>query len=436
VFLYSGLDGGTLVSARTYLQDGVVTDLLNNQHGGVYVSLGNVDPFFSRHAAWTVYWDTEGAKSFVVQTNSDNASNSPIWYGQSVVVDGTPPATPFSLGSSSHSPLVWSNDDTIDYFWTASIDPVSGGVSSGLAGYSKLETSGTAGTPPTVQNLGPVTTYTTAPLSSSTAPRYFSIRPVDNSGNWGVSRVTGGYLIDTLAPGAASNIASSTHTLGVPSCEDDISLSWTAAPDTHSGIAGYSVLVSNSAIATPDGTIETTMPSYATTLPWAAQWYVHIRAVDNAGNVGPKVTQGPYPYSGVSVYTYCTAKVNSQGCTPAISYTGTPSLSGGNFHVTASNVLNNKSGLLFWGYAASNTPFQGGTKCVANPVRRTPIQNSGGNPPPDDCSGTYSFNFSAGYMTSKGISQGDRIYTQFWTRDSAAPFSTGLTDALYFDVCQ
>jgi YD repeat-containing protein len=131
---------------------------------------------------------------------------------------------------------------------------------------------------------------------------------------------------------------------------------------------------------------------------------------------------------------YCTGKVNSAGCLPAIGSTGAPSYSGGAFVVTAANVLNNKSGLLFWGTTASASPFQGGIKCVAAPTVRTPIQNSGGNPPPNDCSGGYGFAFDTAYLTAKGLGAGNTVYAQYWTRDPTAPHTTGLTDALCFTL--
>jgi hypothetical protein len=136
--------------------------------------------------------------------------------------------------------------------------------------------------------------------------------------------------------------------------------------------------------------------------------------------------------------SYCTAKVNSQGCLPSIGWSGSPTLGGADdFHLTASNVINNKFGLMFWNDAQAAVPFMNGLRCVANPVIRTPNQSSGGNAPPDDCSGSYDFHFSHAYMASKGLQVGDAVYAQYWFRDPAQPDGTGvgLTDAAAFLIC-
>lgn len=133
--------------------------------------------------------------------------------------------------------------------------------------------------------------------------------------------------------------------------------------------------------------------------------------------------------------TYCTAKINTQGCLPSVSTEGVASLSiADSFRVTAANVLNQKSGILFWGHASNSQPFLGGTLCVQGPVRRTPVQSSAGNALPTDCSGTYSFHFSHAYMASKGIFAGDTIHAQFWSRDPTSSSTVGLTDAAAFVV--
>ena len=135
--------------------------------------------------------------------------------------------------------------------------------------------------------------------------------------------------------------------------------------------------------------------------------------------------------------SYCTAKPNSLGCSPAMGYSGTPTLTGpDDFHVTATNELNNKYGIMIWSHGSNNLPFMGGVLCVAPPIVRTPVQDSGGNTPPLDCSGTYFFHFSQAYMASKLIPSGMQLYAQYWSRDPGflPPFNVGLTDGLRFVV--
>jgi hypothetical protein len=139
-----------------------------------------------------------------------------------------------------------------------------------------------------------------------------------------------------------------------------------------------------------------------------------------------------------SIYSYCTAKTNSLGCVPQVGSIGLPSQSGpNNFYVTASNVLNNKSGMMLWAGAKASTPFHGGTLCLAPAIVRTPVQNSGGNAGVSDCSGSYSFYFSQAYMSSHFLGSGSVVYCQFWSRDPGfpAPNSIGLTDGLSFAIC-
>lgn len=136
--------------------------------------------------------------------------------------------------------------------------------------------------------------------------------------------------------------------------------------------------------------------------------------------------------------TYCTAKVNSAGCTPQIAFSGSPSLSGpDDFRLSASQVLNNKSGVFFFGVAgAAALPFGGGTLCAKPPVVRTGVQGSGGNPPPDDCSGHYDFHFSHAFAAAQGLGAGDTVHGQFWSRDPgfAPPDNIGLSDAVRFEL--
>jgi hypothetical protein len=137
--------------------------------------------------------------------------------------------------------------------------------------------------------------------------------------------------------------------------------------------------------------------------------------------------------------SYCTAKTNSLGCVPAISSTGAASLSiGDNFVISVSNVLNHKSGLIFWGTSTASAPFGGGTMCIGLPRIRTPVQDSGGTAlPASDCTGVYSFHFSQAYMASQSLTAGTTVYTQSWSRDPGftPPNNINLSDGLSFPVC-
>jgi hypothetical protein len=144
--------------------------------------------------------------------------------------------------------------------------------------------------------------------------------------------------------------------------------------------------------------------------------------------------------------TYCTAKLNSLGCSPAMGSTGVPSASASSgFVIRGSNVINNKPGLLFYGVnGPASIPFQGGTLCVAPPVKRTSAVSSGGNPPPNDCSGVFRIDmnaFAAGALGGSPLPAlrvpGTLVHAQWWGRDSGfgAPNNTTLSNGLQYVVC-
>jgi len=163
-----------------------------------------------------------------------------------------------------------------------------------------------------------------------------------------------------------------------------------------------------------------------------------VRSADKYGNQGLSATKIYNASSGCSgsVSIYCTAKVNSLGCTPAIGFSGVPSASAGSgFTIGATNILAAKFGLLFYSKTGANaSPFQGGFLCALSPLVRTPVTNSGGGA---GCTGSFQIDFNAYIASGKdpALVSGQQFWSQWWYRDPASPSTTGLTDALTATVC-
>jgi len=169
-----------------------------------------------------------------------------------------------------------------------------------------------------------------------------------------------------------------------------------------------------------------------------------------ANTDGDNLLANALSYAGAcsSPTLYCTAKINSLGCTPTIGSTGASSATAGaGFHIKTSNVRNQKPGLLIYsvnGRAA--VPFQGGLRCVNSPVRRTTPANSGGTAlPASDCSGIYTIDmntFTVGGLGGNPIPalaiMGTVVDCQWWGRDPGfpAPNNSTLSDGLEYTVCQ
>ncbi len=151
------------------------------------------------------------------------------------------------------------------------------------------------------------------------------------------------------------------------------------------------------------------------------------------------MVQNPGSTAPCAQKTYCTGKLNSQACTPAIVASGAPSASNaGPFDVSAFDLINNKSGMFFYGLSGRlNLAFQGGVLCVLPPLKRTMVQGTGGNPPPADCSGTLAIDFNQWMQKGHGanlLPVGTQAWGQFWYLDPLDPFGVGLSNAIEFTV--
>jgi hypothetical protein len=128
---------------------------------------------------------------------------------------------------------------------------------------------------------------------------------------------------------------------------------------------------------------------------------------------------------------YCTAKVNSLGCTPTIAGIGSSSATAtSGFVVESRDTRNQRPGLLLYGTNGRGaTPFLGGTLCVNGPIKRSTPFGSGGNSlPTQDCSGVFSIDMNAFAQGLLGGTPapalrvpGTLVDAQFWGRDPGFP---------------
>jgi hypothetical protein len=135
---------------------------------------------------------------------------------------------------------------------------------------------------------------------------------------------------------------------------------------------------------------------------------------------------------------YCMAKFNSLFCMPTLTLSGFPSASGASpCVVTASAVLNNARGLLFYGLQSAALPYQGGTLCVQQPLRRTPAHDSGGSATGHDCSGILTFDFGAWIVSGidPALQAGQSFSCQLWSFDPQDRFHSSLTNAVRASIC-
>lgn len=135
---------------------------------------------------------------------------------------------------------------------------------------------------------------------------------------------------------------------------------------------------------------------------------------------------------------YCTAATNSLGCVSRIASSGVPSASAaGSFQVTASEVLNQASGFLIYGFKTGDNPLSGGLWCIGGARQRTPVQFAGGSLAGSNCSSAFAFDFNAHVQSGFDplLAPGVEVFAQYWSRDPNAAGGLNVTDGLRFALC-
>ncbi len=134
---------------------------------------------------------------------------------------------------------------------------------------------------------------------------------------------------------------------------------------------------------------------------------------------------------------YCTAKVNSLGCSPSVSAEGYPSVSAPwGFDVRCTNLRSQSNGTLVFGLSGRATlPFRGGSLCVQPPLVRTGLQSSNGSTTPD-CSGVWTLDFNTWISNHIALPAGVTVQAQWIGRDSGffPPLDWTLSNALEFTL--
>jgi len=205
--------------------------------------------------------------------------------------EGGPPSDPTTL--IGNVPVnTWSATNGVDIQWSGAVD----NSGSGLDGYSVLFDTSAATTPDRTVDIA----HTSDPHFTSSGPlvdgadHWFHLRTCDNAAACSDGVHLGPFWIDATAPGVVTGLASTSHEAGNPSGDTTIDVGWTAATDNLSGVEAYGVEFSSSSTWACDEVQDTTGVVATSSALADGQWYVHVCAVDAAGNWGGVASAGPF----------------------------------------------------------------------------------------------------------------------------------------------
>jgi len=134
---------------------------------------------------------------------------------------------------------------------------------------------------------------------------------------------------------------------------------------------------------------------------------------------------------------YCASQLNSLGCTPSVSFAGSPSASAGSgFTIGVKRLVSSTFGLFFYStHRPLLASFQGSYLCMELPIRRLALMPTGGNTSPD-CTGGLQMDFNAWIANGvdPSLVAGENVCIQAWSRDAGAATTTNLSNALVFAI--
>jgi len=184
--------------------------------------------------------------------------------------DNSPPGTPYPICEGGGD---WINDNTPTVSWSHVSDE-----GCGVYGYEYAIDQTSSWT-----NIGYTTSFQTPQLSNGEHTVY--VRAYDGAGNRG-NYGSCNCKIDTTSPSNPGSIASNPSP-NQWTTQKSVTFSWSGASDTYSGVKGYYYKIdgnSGTTVGTSDSFTSVTSLSANLT---DGKWYLHIRTVDNAGNLAP-----------------------------------------------------------------------------------------------------------------------------------------------------
>lgn len=203
-----------------------------------------------------------------------------LWMGP-FWIDATPPSTPQSVASSTHTVGVLSESRTIAVHWLPSIDTVSGLYGYSFA-WSNLPDTQPGGGQAILEPL------TTSPALSD-GNWWFHLAVQDKAGNRGETVHLGPFPIGPLQPSPPAMLGSS-HSPG--GCSDDctVDVQWTSTP----GAAGYSLEWDAVPDAVPDTQVDSATAAATSPCLGGGSWYLHVLAQTSAGFWSEPAHFGPF----------------------------------------------------------------------------------------------------------------------------------------------